>query len=204
MAKPIIFGTFQFRTKKAATEEIRARINAYEAKEVLNDKDQLFFEELFKLHDEYEQKIGVGVKHIQVERDFHKNRCLYIHRNDGSRVDISWVHCVRPASIKSTISMAFRRAVKEIITNFKTQMLSEGATCPKSNIQLNFKNSHVSYIEPSFDKLFNDFLILNGKTCEMIELENPKPQDTDQRGMIKEPKIKALWVKYHHDNASIE
>lgn len=44
MAKPIIFGTFQFRTKKAATDEIRRRINSYEKSEVLKLNDQLLFE----------------------------------------------------------------------------------------------------------------------------------------------------------------
>jgi len=52
MAKPVIFGAFRFKTKKAATEEIRRRINRYEKDDKLNQDDQCFFEELFKLHDQ--------------------------------------------------------------------------------------------------------------------------------------------------------
>jgi hypothetical protein len=204
VAKPIIFGTFQFRTKKAATDEIRRRINSYETSEALKLNDQLFFEELFKHHDEYQEKIGAGVKYIQVERDFNKNRCLYIHRVDGTKIDISWVHCVRPATMKSTVSMAFRRAVKHTIKDFKDKTLSEYSCCPILNIPLNSKNCHVSYVEPTFDTLLKEFLTLNNNTYESIELENPKPQDKDQRGVLKDLNLKTSWISYHRTNTRLE
>jgi len=204
LAKPVIFGEFQFRTKKAATDEIRRRINAYEPGNRLSQEDQLFFEGLFKLHDEYDEKVGVGIQYIQVERDFHNNRCLYIHRLDSSKIDISWVHCIRPASTKSTVSVAFRRAVKEVITTFKSKEISEGKKCPVFNIPLDYQNSHVSYIKRSFDSLLNDFLSETGNAYESIELENPKPQDTDQRGILKDSKLREDWIAYHRRNASLE
>lgn len=204
MAKPVIFGIFQFRTKKAATEEIRSRINSYEEGDRLKQNDQIFFEELFKLHDGYIEKIGAGIQYIEVERDFHNNRCLYIHRVDGTKIDISWVHCVRPASTKSTVSMAFRRVVKVIVTSFKSQCLSEGVTCPVLGIMLDFKNSHVSYIERSFDSILREFLTESCNTYASIELENPKPEDADQRGMVKDRAIKEAWVIFHNQNAKLE
>jgi hypothetical protein len=204
VAKSIIFGTFQFRTKKSATDEIRRRINSYEKSEVLKPNDQLFFEELFKHHDEYQKKVGVGIKYIQVERDFNKNRCLYIHRVDGTKIDISWVHCVRPATIKSTVSMAFRRAVKNTIKDFKDNTFNEYSRCPILDIPLDSKNCHVSYMEPSFDKLLREFLTLNNNTYESIEFENPPPQDRDQRGVLKDLILKTAWISYHRTNTKLE
>lgn len=204
MAKSIIFGDFHFRTKRAATDEVRRRINTYETGEVLKQDDKLFFEELFKLHDGYDEKVGVGIKHIQVERDFNNNRCLYIHRVDGSKVDISWVHCVRPATIKSTVSMAFRRAVKETIKDFKVKAINEGARCPILNISLNLKNSHVAYVAPSFEELLSEFLKLVESSFESIELENPLSGDKDQRGKLKNLNIKTSWIKYHRNNSKLE
>ncbi|NRA59965.1 MAG: DCL family protein [Psychrobium sp.] len=204
MARVIIFGSFQFKTKKAATDEIRRRINAYKTSEILKQADRLFFEALFKLHDGHGKKIGVGIKHIQVERDFNNNRCLYIHRIDGTKTDISWVHCVRPATVKSTVSMAFRRAVKGTITEFKVKAINEGARCPVLNISLDFKNSHVSYVEPTFDELLNEFLILGNNTYKSVELENPTPQDSDQRGKLKDLKLKTSWISYHRNKTNLK
>lgn len=123
MAKPIAFGTYQFRTKKSATEEARRRINKYEAGCRLNIEDEGFFAALFTLHSEYSEKRGTGIDHIKVERDFHGNLCLYIHRVDGSSIDCSWVHCIQPASQKTIVSMAFRRTVKDIVMAFKEAQL---------------------------------------------------------------------------------
>lgn len=203
MAKPIVIGDIQFRTKTAAKDEIRRRIGQYEAGDTLSLADQVFFEELFKLHGEYSEKVGAGIKHIQVERDFHRNRCLYIHRTDGSETDISWVHCVQPASTKTVVSAAFRRAVKERVMTFKSDQLSEGCHCPILNIPLDYANSHVAYTEYSFDSLLDNFLSQEGVTFESIDLINPNPDDSDQRGILKDPDLKAQWDQYHELNARL-
>lgn len=201
MAKPIVIGDIQFRTKTAAKDEIRRRIGQYEAGDILSVADRVFFEELFKLHDEYSEKVGAGIRHIQVERDFHRNRCLYIHRTDGSEIDISWVHCVQPASTKTVVSTAFRRAVKERVMAFKSNQLSEGCRCPILNIPLDYENSHVAYTEYSFESLLDDFLDQADFTFESIELINPNPDDNDQRGILKDPDLKAQWDRFHESNA---
>jgi phage-related protein len=203
VAKSIVIGEFQFRTKAAAKDEIRRRINSYEARDVLSASDQEFFEELFKLHTGYSKKVGAGVKHIQVERDFHNNRCLYIHRGDGSKIDISWVHCLQPASIKTSVSIAFRRAVKERVMAFKSSQLSGKPRCPTLHIPLDYDNSHVAYIGNSFESLLRDFLLKKGITFESVGLVNPKPDDSDQRGILKNSELKAQWYRYHELNAKL-
>lgn len=203
MAKPIVIGDIQFRTKTAAKDEIRRRIGQYEAGDILSITDQVFFEELFKLHDEYSEKVGAGIKHIQVERDFHRNRCLYIHRTDGTEIDISWVHCVQPASTKTVVSTAFRRAVKERVMAFKSNQLSGGYRCPILNIPLEYANSHVAYTGYSFESLLDDFLNQTDVTFESIELINPKPDDSDQRGILKDLDLKAQWDRFHESNARL-
>ena len=203
MAKPIVIGDIQFRTQAAAKDEIRRRIGQYEAGDIVSVADQVFFEDLFKLHDEYSEKVGAGIKHIRIERDFHRNRCLYIHRADGSEIDISWVHCVQPASTKAVVSTAFRRAVKERVMAFKSNKLSEGCRCPILNIPLDYENSHVAYAEYSFDSLLDAFLNQADITFESIELINPNPDDSDQRGILKDPDLRAQWDRFHESNAKL-
>ena len=204
MAKPVIFGDFQFRTKRAATKEIRQRVNRYEFGDRLTDNDQHFFESLFKLHEEYAEKVDCGIKYIKVERDFHGNRCLYIHRVNGSKIDISWVRCLTPATPKSIAAMGFRRAVKEIVTSFKAKRISEGAICPVLEIVLDFQNSHVSYVDRSFDSLLTEFLQETNNSYESIELKNPSPDDADQRTIISDSNLKSAWLIFHKQNTSLE
>ncbi len=203
VAKPIAFGTYQFRTKKSATEEARRRINQYEAGERLNLDDEDFFLSLFTLHSEYQEKKGAGIDHVKVQRDFHRNRCLYIHRSDGSKVDCSWVHCIQPASLKKTTSMAFRRAVKDIVMAFKDEQLKTEKMCPELGTLLTHENSHVTYSYPSFDILFNTFLQRQKINMKDVALTNPLPQDSDQRGKISDAKLATCWRDYHKKNASL-
>ena len=203
MAKPIAFGEYQFKTKKSATEEARSRINQYMAGSKLNASDEHFFRSLFTLHSEYEEKVGPGIDYITVELDFHRNRCLYIHRVDGSKVDCSWVHCIQPATKKTIISMAFRRAVKQIVMNFKEEQLPIVKSCPVFDTPLDYQNSHVAYSTPSFESLLDNFLTENQLDIESIPLLNPKPNDSDQRGILADEQLAKCWSGYHRANANI-
>lgn len=204
MAKSIAFGTYQFRTKKSAVEEARHRMNRYEAGERLSLKDEHFFVSLFSLHSQYEEKKGAGIDHVKVERDFHNNRCLYIHRVDDTNVDCSWVHCIRPASKKAVTSMAFRRAVKEIVIAYKSFQLEMVDVCPILGVSLTYGNSHVSYISPSFDNLLCNFLNEHQIDIESVALTNPKPDDTDQRGQVADLDLIEEWCRYHQENANMQ
>lgn len=204
MAKQIVFGTYQFKTKKSATEEARNRINQYEAGERLQFEDEQFFISLFTLHSEYLEKKGPGIDYIAVARDFHNNRCLYIHRVDGTSIDCSWVHCIQPASQKNVVSMAFRRAVKDIIMAYKSNLLGQVDICPVLGTKLTYKNSHVSYLSPSFDDLLMEFLQQHHIDIESVSLTNPKPVDTDQRGQVSDQELLNDWRSFHQINANLQ
>jgi hypothetical protein len=204
VAKPIAFGTYQFKTKSSATKEARNRINQYEAGERLRLEDEFFFVSLFTLHSEYTDKKGAGIDHIAVERDFHNNRCLYIHRIDGTIIDCSWVHCIQPASQKTVVSMAFRRAVKEIIMAYKSASLDKVDVCPVLGTKLTYENSHVSYLSPSFDDLLIGFLQQRHIDIESVGLTNPKPVDTDQRGQVTDQELLQDWCSFHQRKANLQ
>jgi hypothetical protein len=203
VAKPIAFGHYQFRTKKSVTEEARRRINNYEANDRLNAEDEMFFTSLFTLHSEFAEKKGVGINYIKVQRDFHNNRCLYICRTDGSEIDCSWVHCIQPAPQKTVVSMAFRRAVKQIIIAYKTAQIDNVVVCPILKTKLNFYNSHVSYLNPSFENMLNNFLNDREIDITSVALVNPKPDDEDQRGKVSDQNLVEEWRSYHQDNATL-
>jgi hypothetical protein len=204
VAKPIAFGNYQFRTKKSATEEARRRISNYEADDRLNAEDEMFFTSLFTLHSEFAEKKGVGISYIKVQRDFHNNRCLYICRVDGSEIDCSWVHCIQPAPQKTVVSMAFRRAVKQIIIAYKTAQIDNVVECPILKIKLTFYNSHVSYLSPSFENMLNNFLDDREIDITSVALVNPKPDDEDQRGKVADHNLVEEWRSYHQNHATLQ
>ena len=100
--------------------------------------------------------------------------------------------------------MGFRRAVKEIVTSFKAKRISEGAICPVLGIVLDFQNSHVSYVDRSFDSLLTEFLQETNNSYESIELQNPSPDDADQRTIISDSNLKSAWLIFHKQNTSLE
>ncbi|CAM4395165.1 DCL family protein [Pseudoalteromonas maricaloris] len=204
MAKPISFGPFRFSTKKACEEEARRRISSYSSGVIMTLEDKVFFESLFTLHSEYDEKVGCGIRDIEVGLDFHKNKCLFIIRKDNTKVSISWRHCVKPHTKKMVVSYAFRRAVKDTVIAFKNKAISNGATCPKLGINLTFYNSHVSYKPPSFDCILSNFLKEHGLSYDSVELIDPDSNDSDQRGKLANHVIMDSWQKYHNSKANFE
>lgn len=203
LAKPISFGKFKFGTRKACEDEARSRINSYSAGSLISASDKEFFEALFTLHSEYDEKVGCGIRDIEVGLDFHKNKCLSIIRNNDSKVVISWRHCVKPYTKKMVVSYSFRRAVKNAVMQFKSLAVFSGATCPILNIELTFDNSHVSYKGISFDELLSNFLEANKLSYEGIELSDPDANDLDQRGVLQDSLLTNNWQEYHKSNAEL-
>lgn len=202
-AIPIAFGDYSFGSKKSAREEAQRRINKYEAGDTLQPDDEKFFASLFTLHSQYDDKIHDGIDHIEVERDL-GNRCLFIHRVGGSKIDCSWTECIAPATLKTIGSAAFRRAVKDFIVAYKISQLEEVDTCPILGTDLNFNNSHVSYASPSFQNLLKTFLQEYDLDVESVELTNPDPEDGDQRGKVTDQDLVERWRDYHQQNAQLQ
>lgn len=204
LAKPISFGQYKFSTRNACEEAARSRINSYNPGSTISPDDKAFFEAMFILHSEYDEKVGCGIQDIEVGLDFHRKKCLIIIRNDNSRVVISWRHCVKPYTKKMVVSYAFRRAVKNTVMRFKNNAILSGAICPKLGINLTFDNSHVSYTYLSFDDMLNDFLDENDLSYESIELIDPDFDDSDQRGKLANQVVEDSWQKYHKSKANFE
>lgn len=203
LAKPISFGSFHFPTRKATEDECRYRIKQYSAGTSLSPNDKSFFEALFTLHSEYDEKVGCGISKILVALDFHKNKCLSIIRVDDSRVIISWRHCIKPYSRKMVVSYAFRRAVKSAVIQFKKQAITIGVKCPVLNIPLTFVNSHVAYVGVTFDDMLTNFLKETGLDYESVELKDPNGNDSDQRGVLLDTSLTNNWKEYHQIKADL-
>lgn len=204
MAKSVVFGDYSFKTKKSVIDYVQSVIGKYSFKECMNEEDVEFFLSLFTLHDEYKEKLGVGVSKLRVDRDFHGNRCICILRIDGSEEGISWRHCINPLSVRSNVSNAFRRAVKETVISFRDNALFRGENiCEYLNVTLDKSNSNVSYRGVSFESLLDDFLFENNIDYCSIDLLDPPASDHDQRAILSDPNLTEEWRNYHSKYAEL-
>ena len=140
---PIILAGESFATKKSVSERARSILH----RGVINDRDFSFLIDLFKNHDEWEEKQGSGIASIFVDSDksitpgsWKRNKCFWLRRTDGSEVHISFVHCVtgirggKRNNVLSTYKLAARHAIWPQIVNFKRSTFGDSSciVCPDS------------------------------------------------------------------------
>jgi hypothetical protein len=201
-SKPITVGTKTFNTLKDAKQHVRDLIERTPINTPLTGEDLDFVMELFKLHPEYEQKKGVGIRTIKVIHPvlYPKSKCFYITRVDGSGTDISWLTCFTKDNVRKDILNAFRYAVAYQIQDFRSEQLLAPQYCPYTGEVLDKLNSHVDHEAPlTFAKLVNDFM--DGAELESVEIT--KPSDNQMITELVNPYFKRDWREYHLNNAKL-
>jgi len=80
-----------------ATTFFSAMLNRYSVGAHVSDADAKDLNALLSRHDERIEKIGSGIDHFEVAPapDGYTGKCFWIVRTDGSRIDISFKHCLQ-------------------------------------------------------------------------------------------------------------
>lgn len=96
-ARRIALDTRVFEKVGDATKFFSAMLNRYSVGAYVSDTDAKDLTALLKRHDERDVKIGSGIDHFEVDAapDGYAGKCFWIVRTDGSRIDISYPHCLR-------------------------------------------------------------------------------------------------------------
>jgi hypothetical protein len=96
--RSITIDTKHFEKAGDATAFFRGMLRSYRIGGRVSDDDAQHLRALLELHDERQEKIGVGIHHFEVgdAPDGFGGKCFWIVRNDGSRIDFSFVHCLKP------------------------------------------------------------------------------------------------------------
>lgn len=93
--KPLNLDTRDFATKSEATAYFGEMLNRYKPGDRVNHLNSCDLAALLKHHNEYEEKIGVGVLRFEVAvAQGYTTQCFKIVRVDGSSVEFSYVHCI--------------------------------------------------------------------------------------------------------------
>lgn len=99
-ARPITIKTRTFAKAGDAKSFFSTILNRYVIGEKVSDDDAVELLALLERHDEKDEKIGVGIDYFSVNPapDYPDQRCFWITRADGSRIDFSYQHCLEKKS----------------------------------------------------------------------------------------------------------
>lgn len=94
MRKLIQIGNLTFKTKKDAVLHFKRILNSYDFTEKLNSKDLNDVCELLKMREKSKEKIGCGIKEIEVVEVSYKIKCFNLIRVDSSTNIFSYSKCI--------------------------------------------------------------------------------------------------------------
>jgi len=95
-ARRISVGTRIFDKAGDATSFFSAMLNRYSVGACVSGTDATDLTALLARHDERDEKIGSGIDHFEVDAapDGYAGKCFWIVRTDGSKIDMSFKHCL--------------------------------------------------------------------------------------------------------------
>ena len=165
---PYTIDGYEFLTKNDILIRCREILQSIPDGKLISDNAYSFIVDLFRYHDEWQEKTGGCCFEITTGQTAHGTRCFFIIRADKTKIDISFGHAVkRIPTLRSSRRLpqyvvdyknAARTAIKEQISSFRKKALSSGPYCPITHTPLTLGNSEVDHVAPlTFDKLLYDF-----------------------------------------------
>lgn len=155
------------------------------------DEHFAFIHHILDRHDNKTEKIGCGVKRFEVSDEIRGGKRIQIYRRDDSKVDFSWVKCVKLNTGKGNLNTCFRNAIRPQIEEFRKTSI--GKNCDMCSASQDLQVDHV--------KLFSHL------TREFVKLRPPSEvyQDPTQPNNISfvNADYAAEWQRYHADNCTL-
>lgn len=101
MTRKIVLKTRTFEKSGDAKTFFSEMLKSYSVEQRVSDIDAYDLIALLERHDEKYDKVGVGIDYFEVNKPPSENppfssKCFYIVRVDGSKIDFSIKHCLKP------------------------------------------------------------------------------------------------------------
>lgn len=188
--------------KKTLKEQIQEKIKSSDLNTPLSKEVESYFLKVLKHHYSFDEKIGCGMKHLEV-RENHVGgitRGIWIIRNDNSECAISWLKILDqpgPPTPKSYVTKAARQEIDEQIQSFRSTDRTH--VCCLCKELIGVKKNHIDHII-LFDTIWTDFLGSKGmdyKDVLTIQDEQTLVKTFQDRALAEE------WKMYHKDHATL-
>ena len=199
-----------FDSKTRAKEYIQNILRKYPLNTYINSEDFLFILDLLNRHPRQEEKIGVGILSIKIQKDeFGRNKQFLILRKDGSSTDFSYLTCL-DGKYKNSLGLfkeSARNAVKNQIIEYRnsyftTNQNKEGKIlCKETNKRISIKECHVDHHPRSFDSIIDDFIKL--KNIDVDTVKHAGFKDNEQRKSFLDEVMEVLFSEFHKNTAEL-
>jgi len=196
----IVFGSYEFPTKKALIEEIRNRVNAAKLNKPMTPQDTNFF--WWLIHDRHrhaEHKLLHPIKHFFVRRGDYGEKQIWMEYDNGEINDFSWRACVTPRTNKDDALAAGRTAIKPQIREFVTEL--DELRCAISGELVTFGDFDVDHHPVPFKQLFDEWLFAEGLTYDDIKTNIGEPRSLTTSMIVQEQELS--WQQYHERYAEL-
>jgi hypothetical protein len=183
-------GEFKFKSKAKAETYTRDLIKKLKISEIDKENEHFnFFHILLLKHDEYDKKVGIGIKSFLIRQNkLNKSAYeMFIRRLDNSECVFSWRHCCGIV-LSDNLTRALRNSILKQILRFKNNNDKICQLCNKDD-----GNFHVDHIKP--------FSIIKDEFLKQNQLEIPSSFRTSSDNFIKfkkeDTEFKKSWRQYH-------
>lgn len=207
---PYIIAEEPYATKDAIAERCRDILKTTADGSPVDETYAAFLFDLFRYHDEWEQKSLGGVCQISTQTTSQGTRCFVLVIRSGEKVDISFPHAIKLIPSRRSAALlpqrlldfrnAARTAVRQQIYAFRDRVLQTNPTCPYTGERLTRVNCAVDHTPPAtFDRLLFEFCqsrVLNPLGVSIDSLEGTVPMLADQDILVD-------WTTYHESAAHL-
>jgi hypothetical protein len=204
---PYQLGTEIFRTKEAANAYIQEILYRYQDGQELGEDDLEFMIEVLKHHPRADEKIGVGVRGIRVQREAQWGTMQFaVIRTDGSDTDFSFKKCLYPVSRLQVFKKACRDLVANRIKQFRYAQFARAESgtllCPITGETMTRIGSHVDHVPPqTFDALVERFI--NEDRIDVNGVEITGLADGEMRKGFADAMLAERWRAFHEKHARL-
>ena len=178
-------------------------MNRYELNERLKRVDRDAIIELLSRHPEKDQKIGCGVRRIEIRKTEYGSRGFQIIRLDGTETDFSYLRCItgKAPSVQQEVCRAFREAIKDDIIDAKERFFllkskNGSAPCAVSGKFILFDEGHVDHKPPmTFEVIVDTFLA--GRKISYSDVPITTGADNQVCPKLTDLKLERRFRNYH-------
>lgn len=199
-------GRLNFKYKKDAITYYKNILNSYEFHELLDESDFGDVLDLLKIHPNAQEKIGIGIKKITVEKTRHNTKCFNAIRFDSSSEIFSYIKCINgDLSPLEKFSKTCRDAISNDMRLLKLSFFKENSQkgrvkCQETGELSLWEDLNIDHRQPNtFSVIVDRFIELHGIDLTSIEYV----ESIDNVYSFKDDGLAEKFRKYHKEKANL-
>jgi hypothetical protein len=206
MRKPIEIGKLIFKTKKEALAHFKQILNSYDFGEKLDSKDMADICELLKIHEKSKEKIGDGIKDVEIAEVRYNTKCFNLIRTDSTSDIFSYTKCINGGFTPLTkFSRTCRDLIYEDLRNvkldyFKANSANGQVKCQETGDLCKWEEINVDHRQPNtFSVIIDRFIEIKQLDINEIKYE----EVIDSVYTFKDRDLASDFREYHKDKANL-